>query len=140
MNTDQKTPTLLISIVICTYNNSKSLGETLESFIAQKNYDAEKMELLIIDNNSSDDTKDIVQAMIPRIACKTHYIFEEKQGLSNARNAGINNAMGEYILFTDDDAELPDNWLQKYAQQINTYSPDCIFSKIEVIWDKPKPW
>lgn len=140
MTTYRENDTPLISIVICTYNNADSLLATLESLINQNDYNTAQTELLIVDNNSNDNTRETAQEIMPRIACKTRYIFEAQQGLSNARNAGIKNAAGEYILFTDDDADLPCDWLQKYTHQITLHKPDCLFSKIKVIWDQPKPW
>ena len=49
-------------------------------------------------------------------------------------------AEGEYILFTDDDADIPNNWVYEYFVNIEKFKPDCLYSKISICWDQPKPW
>lgn len=96
-------------------------------------------EIIVVDNNSSDHTAAIAQAVADTYP-QFHYYFESRQGLSHARNTGLDKAQGEYILFTDDDAEIPAKWTDEYIRTIHTLSPDCLYSKISIIWDKPKPW
>jgi glucosyl-dolichyl phosphate glucuronosyltransferase len=129
-----------ISIVICTYNNAHSLKMTLTDIANCKIYETDIVELLCIDNNSSDETKDVFYEIFPSFNFKASYHFENKQGLSNARNLGLNRASGDYVLFTDDDAIIPTGWINKYLCIIKQKTPDCLYSKISVIWDKPKPW
>nr|WP_082220521.1 glycosyltransferase family 2 protein [Marinobacter sp. CP1] len=64
----------------------------------------------------------------------------KKQGLSNARNRGVSESKGTYLLFTDDDADLPTFWVSKYLEMINKKQPDCLYSRINVLWDQPQPW
>lgn len=130
----------LISVVLCTYNNADSLALTLQQLSAQQVDHPEHFEILLIDNNSPDNTANIGEAFVNECPLQARYIFEGRQGLSHARNTGLDNAIGEYILFTDDDAELPSNWLNTYANYIYAHQPDCLYSKIQVIWDQEKPW
>jgi glycosyltransferase involved in cell wall biosynthesis len=129
----------LISIVLCTYNNADSLDITLNQLANLHHGEEHLTEIIIVDNNSPDNTAAVAQ----RYAAKHshfHYYFEPRQGLSHARNTGLEQAQGEYILFTDDDAEIPAHWADDYINIIRTHSPDCTYSKISIIWDKPKPW
>jgi glycosyltransferase involved in cell wall biosynthesis len=129
----------ILSVIICTYNNAESLDISLGQLNQQKYNHRLRVEYLVVDNNSSDHTASVIQKHMinnPLIVS----VFEPKQGLSHARNTGVNLAKGQYVLFTDDDAELPDNWINEYLNIINSWQPDCCFSKIAVVWNKQKPW
>jgi glycosyltransferase involved in cell wall biosynthesis len=91
-----------LSVVICTYNRSSLLVRALESLEFQEPADL-AYEVLVVDNNSSDDTRNVAQHFVEKRPPRFRYIFEPKQGLSYARNAGIANARAEDIAFTDDD-------------------------------------
>lgn len=130
-----------ISIVLCTYNNADSLAITLNQLANQQLQNSDDTEVIVVNNNSPDNTAAIVQQFLDiKFNGRFSYIFETKQGISNARNTGIAMAKGEYILFTDDDAEIPPDWAQSYINIIKQYQPDCLYSKINVIWDQQKPW
>lgn len=133
-------PSFLVSVVVCTYNNANSLAITLEQIAQQILTRQANVEIIIVDNNSSDNTRDVCTAFIQSCPLTAHYIFEARQGLSHARNTGVASAQGEYILFTDDDADLPAHWLDAYVQEIFKHQPDCLYSRINIIWDKAKPW
>jgi glucosyl-dolichyl phosphate glucuronosyltransferase len=140
-----------LSIVICTYNNADSLALTLRQLSTQILKPNDKVEVILVNNNSSDKTAEIAEEMCAEFTRQStqqssqngsmpfYYVFEAKQGLSQARNTGVDKAQGEYILFTDDDAELPNNWISAYLDKIEL-QPDCLFSSIHVLWDKPQPW
>lgn len=136
----RKDKTMILSIVLCTYNQSKSLRIVLECLARQTLDNFNEVELLVIDNNSSDDTKSVVYEVAKSIKFTTRYIFEEQQGLSLARNRGVREAKANFIVFTDDDAEIPKNWAQTYIKNVKELNPDCVFGKIDIIWDKPKPF
>lgn len=100
-----------ISIVICTYNRGRILEETLASFSEMELPTDESMELVIIDNRSTDTTKEIAEEFVSRYGGYARYIFESKQGLSHARNRGIEEARGEIVAFVDDDVYFDRGWL-----------------------------
>tara|TARA_R110001599_G_scaffold210020_1_gene407254 strand:+ start:333 stop:1256 length:924 start_codon:yes stop_codon:yes gene_type:complete len=129
-----------LSIVLCTYNNADSLRKTLYQISQCKLPSGHDFELLVIDNNSPDNTREIFDGIAHSIPFSTTYLFEKRQGLSHARNTGLSSAKGEYILFTDDDAEIPENWISDYVEALLKYTPDCVYSRINIIWDKNKPW
>lgn len=91
-----------LSVVICTYNRAKILERNLEGFCVQSAQENE-YEILVVDNNSNDDTKQITCKYQKKLS-NIKYYFEEKQGLSVARNRGCREALGEYICYIDDDA------------------------------------
>ncbi|HOY21771.1 MAG TPA: glycosyltransferase family A protein [Cellvibrio sp.] len=129
----------IISIVLCTYNNADSLRITLNQLISQREADG-KIEIIVVNNNASDHTADVCNAIAPSSKFPFHYMFEARQGLSHARNTGVENATGQYVLFTDDDAELPNDWAAQYLKTIESKKADCLYSSIAVIWDQPRPW
>src|SRR4051812_38945326 len=129
----------LVSVVICTYNNADSLAITIEQVHSQILSDPNLVELVVVDNNSPDHTSQVLQSFHPDRFSYRHY-FEPRQGVSYARNTGFENAFGEYILYADDDADIPQHWLEKYIQKISATGADCLFGRISVVWDKPRPW
>jgi len=100
----------MLSIIVCTYNRDKYLGRTLELIREQLDADCE---VLVIDNNSTDRTAAICQRF-PMF----RYVLETRQGLSNARNRGIDEAKGDWLVFLDDDAFIEPNYISNLQQYI----------------------
>ena len=84
-----------ISVVICTYNRGLSLEVTLNSIKLQILPEAVNWEVLIVDNNSSDITKDIAIECVKANPARFKYIHEPNVGVSFARNAGIRSSSGK---------------------------------------------
>jgi len=101
-----------ISLIICTYNRCHSLTQALESVAASVLPAHIDWEVLVVDNNSKDQTRTTIEEISRRHPGRFRYLFESKQGLSNARNAGIAAAHGQVIAFTDDDVTVDPLWLQ----------------------------
>ena len=96
------------SIVIATYNRAHSLGRAVVSVLAQTH---QKWELIIVDDGSHDSTQKLVEGWSDT---RIQYIkFEENQGASAARNRGIDEARGKYVLVWDSDDELYPHALEK---------------------------
>ena len=100
-----------ISVIVASHNRSENLQMFLKSIDNQKVPDGSDWEVFIVDNNSSDDTKDATQLFIQRNPGKFRYIFEKKLGKSLALNAGICAAHGDVLVFTDDDCIPDSGWL-----------------------------
>ena len=95
---------------MCTYNRGELLENAIRSVLDQQEATTPPFEMIVVDNNSSDRTREIIE----RIAAVDHrvrYLFESKQGLSHARNAGIREARAPLIAFTDDDVRAEPYWL-----------------------------
>ncbi len=132
-------PAPRISVIVCTYNNAASLRRTLSSLQSSIVPQGVECELCLIDNNSKDDTHAAWQEYENKLPFRTRYFFESKQGLSNARNRGIEEADGDFLIFTDDDVVVPSDWIALYAQTIQSYDADSVFGKIVPEWDGPAP-
>lgn len=91
-----------ISVIIPTYNRAKMLGITIESFVNQ-NYPKNLYEIIIADNNSSDNTKDVAKDWQKRSPVDIKYIFEQRQGVHYARNTAAKFAKYDLFYYTDDD-------------------------------------
>lgn len=102
-----------ISIVICTWNRSASLDEALESLSRVRAPAGCLVETLVLDNNSSDDTRLVVERRQTawRLGA-LRYVFEGRQGKQFALNTGIAHSVGELLAFTDDDIKFPVDWLE----------------------------
>jgi glucosyl-dolichyl phosphate glucuronosyltransferase len=101
-----------VSVVICTYNREKFIGEALNC-LAKQSLPAEQFEVIIVDNKSTDNTAVIAQKFIavhPELNAR--YILEPNKGLSFARNRGIEEAKAPIITYIDDDAEVTPGFLQ----------------------------
>jgi glucosyl-dolichyl phosphate glucuronosyltransferase len=101
-----------VTAILCTYNRSGLLASALESLAASRMPASVAWEVLVVDNNSSDRTRDVAHEFCQRDPEHFRYVFEPKQGLSYARNAGIANARGAVVAFTDDDVTVEPMWLQ----------------------------
>ncbi len=129
-----------ISFVICTYNRAQYLQDTLQSLVENK-ADPNRFELLIVDNNSTDQTPAVVRQFIDDYPnYNIRYVKESQQGLSFARNRGISEAKSPIITFLDDDIstdiDFINNWLQFFDNHPNA---QCAGGRIEVQFDDPRP-
>lgn len=91
-----------VSVIIPSYNRAKMLGITIESFVNQ-DYPRDRFEIIIADNNSTDNTREVVADWQSRSAVPITYLFEQRQGVHFARNSAAKIATGEILYFTDDD-------------------------------------
>ena len=107
----------MLSVIICTYNRAKYIGPLLES-IAANDLDKAEYEILLVDNNCTDNTRGVCEAFTEKHPeVNFRYTVEPEQGLSAARNKGIKEAKGDLIVYVDDDA-LVDTW---YLRTITEY-------------------
>jgi len=108
-----------ISVLVCTYNRALNLTETLKSVITQSLPDSYTWETLVVDNNSSDQTRQVVEELQQQFPNRIRYVFEQKQGISNARNAAIRESRGEILAFIDDDEIADSNWLRNLTERLH---------------------
>ena len=125
------------SIIIPTYNRADELRETIRS-IAKLEVDGE-WELLVIDNNSPDHTRRVVDEERAAFPATLHYIFEPEQGRYAAINTGIRAASGKIIATTDDDARVEPDWLTRAAAGLEAMGCDYVGGKVLPIWKGARP-
>src|SRR5205814_2783131 len=91
-----------VSVIMSTYNRGELLNDAIRGVLAQRVGITPAFELIVVDNNSADSTRKIVERFVA-LDSRVRYLFEPQQGLSHARNAGIREARAPLIAFTDDD-------------------------------------
>ncbi|MDY6838321.1 MAG: glycosyltransferase [Thermodesulfobacteriota bacterium] len=130
---------LSISAIICTHNRAQYLSKAIGS-LTQQTLDKSLYEIIIVDNCSTDSTKDVVTGHCSD-AIRPRYIYESALGLSRARNTGLEAANGQYVAYLDDDAIACRNWLEKIVNLFDSTQPKlgCVCGKVEPIWEAPRP-
>src|SRR4051812_38541345 len=106
-----------ISVVIATYNRASILPVALESVLNQDTQGA-TYEVILVDNNSTDHTREVATSFIENSGEKLRYLFEAEQGVSYARNAAIEKARAPIIAFFDDDVQVARNWIATIKQTL----------------------
>jgi glycosyltransferase involved in cell wall biosynthesis len=109
-----------ITVIVCTYNRCRTLDKAIRSVVDQAISPSLGWEILIVDNNSSDETPQLVEELRQRYPVRIRYILEQQKGVSHARNAGIREARGEILAFIDDDETAHPDWLRNLTE--NLYS------------------
>lgn len=129
---------MLISAIICTHNRAEYLTKAIQSLVDQRT-PKDKYEIIIVDNRSTDSTKQKVEKFSNVKNIK--YLYEPTLGLSYARDTGWRNASGKYIAYLDDDAIASPVWLDKILDVFETITPKpgCVGGKTEPIWEAPRP-
>ena len=115
----------MLSVILCTYNRDKYIYNVLRS-IADNDYPHNLYEIVLVNNNSTDNTQaecQRFQADYPDITFR--YLVEPSQGLSYARNCGITNALGDLLVYVDDDATVNPQYLRTYADFFQR-NPDAV--------------
>lgn len=135
----ERTSHMNISVVLPTYNRAASLRVTLESFASLVIPEDLSWELLVVDNNSTDFTREVVKKIAGTVAFPVRYVFEKRQGRSAALNAGIARANGEIIVFTDDDVLLHQDWLVTLKQTFDRFDCAAVAGRVVPMWNQPKP-
>ena len=131
--------TMKFSIVIATYNRAEELGRTLDSLAALR-VDA-PWELIVVDNNSTDRTRETVEAARTAFPAPLVYMFEREQGRSAALNAGLALARGALVVTTDDDVRVEPHWLTRIARGFETQDCDSIGGPVFPLWrGSPPRW
>lgn len=113
----------MISVIICTYNRARYIYDVLRS-IAQGTFPAGGYEIVLVDNNCTDNTRSEVDRFckdFPHVSLR--YLTESRQGLSHARNRGIAESKGDILVYVDDDATVNPEYLTTYSEWFNA-NPD----------------
>ena len=116
-----------ISIIVCTYNRDKYLYGALEC-IAKNDFDKQNYEVVLVNNNSTDNTESECQRFnVAYPDVKFRYFVETQQGLSYARNRGIAESTGEMLVFLDDDSFVKPDYLSNLAKNLEDYPQTMAF-------------
>lgn len=106
---------LNLSIIIPCYNVENYIEQCLNSIVQQT---VQPKEIICIDDGATDNTANVIQAFAQKFSC-VKYIYQTNQGVSQARNVGINQATGQYIQFVDPDDILHPNLFSTFLKVLN---------------------
>jgi glycosyltransferase involved in cell wall biosynthesis len=102
-----------ISVIVPVRNSAKTIGDLLESLMNLE-YDQSRLEIVVVDGNSSDGTRKIVEEYPVRL------VDEEGKGLNAARNTGVKWSTGEIVAYTDGDCVVPPEWARSIARNFRS--------------------
>jgi glycosyltransferase involved in cell wall biosynthesis len=128
-----------VSVVICTWNRARLLGQTLETLLRLRVPEGVTWEILVVNNNCTDDTDAVARQYedrLPLVLC-----HEPRPGKSNACNHAIARARGDYLLWTDDDVVVPADWLEENPKAFEEHQAHLVFGKVLPWWEtEPPSW
>jgi glycosyltransferase involved in cell wall biosynthesis len=125
------------SIILATRDRAHHLRGTLASLATIKT--ADEWEVIVVDNNSVDDTPGVVQEMAHGYPARLRYVCEAVPGRSAALNTGIAWARGRIIATTDDDVRVPQDWLDVASAALDRLRCHFVGGKVLPIWSGPRP-
>jgi glycosyltransferase involved in cell wall biosynthesis len=128
-----------VSLIICTRNRVKSLDRMLELLLPIVHDNDQLLEILVMDNGSSDETATTVVEYARRWE-KVVYSNEPNKGLSHARNKAVKLAKGEILAWTDDDLVVTKDWLSNLIAPLVANNADCVVGRIEIASHLLRDW
>ena len=117
MDENKLTPS--VTVIVPVRNGEQTIQPLLES-LQKLDYDQAKVEVIVVDGNSKDKTREIVKKYPVKL------VIENKKGINLARNMGIKNSNGEIIAFTDSDCIVPPNWITKIVENFKDPKVSCV--------------
>jgi glycosyltransferase involved in cell wall biosynthesis len=109
----------IVSIIIPTFNRCKLLQDTIESIFSH-NTATDLFEIIVVDNGSTDETKEIVENIQnENSSFNLYYFFDDIPGLLSGRHRGAKEARGEILSFIDDDVLVSETWLEGIIERMN---------------------
>jgi glycosyltransferase involved in cell wall biosynthesis len=128
-----------ITVVIPTCNRSATLAETLGSLRDVRCPEATEYEILVVDNNSTDGTPEVVHQYTHILAPRLRSVSEPRQGLSHARNRALQEARGQIVSFLDDDVIVDPDWLSAVAAAFEEHSAAVVGGRSYLIFRSERP-
>jgi glycosyltransferase involved in cell wall biosynthesis len=125
------------SVIIATANRAADLRDTLENLA--RIHRPGTVELIVVDNGSTDDTRQVVDHAAAWYPFPVRYLFEQEEGKYAALNSGIKVARGAVIAATDDDARFEPDWLTRAVDGLRDHECEFVGGRVLPIWGGPKP-
>jgi glycosyltransferase involved in cell wall biosynthesis len=127
------------TLLIATFNRAARLDDTLASIRALRVRPGFHWEVLIVDNNSTDGTRALVERQARDFPVPLRYLFEPRQGRSSALNAGIAASAAPVIAMTDDDVRVEEGWLAAACDGLDDRSIAYVGGPVVPMWESPPP-
>lgn len=127
------------SIIICTRNRAAMLEQTLRAFQAVTVPCGWQVEMLVADNGSTDGTAEVIKSA-SHSSIEIRHIYEPRPGKSRAQNTALSYARGDVLLFTDDDVEPADSWVERMARPLMEGRGEAVAGRIILKEHLRRPW
>jgi GT2 family glycosyltransferase len=122
-----------LSVLVSTHNRARDLARFLDSLSRMKPLPRGNWEVIVVDNNSSDDTKSVVERAVASAPERIRYVFEARRGKSRGLNAGLAAVQGRIVAFTDDDAVVRPEWAESIVQFFDNHPEAvCVGGRVEL--------
>src|SRR5688572_25499303 len=125
-NTLRNLPAMRLDVIIPTYNRQDLLPFTLNSLFAAEIPEGLEVGITVVDNNSTDGTRQVVESLQKKFGDRLQYCFEQQQGRSFALNKGIASTSGDLVGMVDDDEEVDKTWFRTIFETFSTRPLDFI--------------
>ncbi|MCA9131934.1 MAG: glycosyltransferase [Planctomycetales bacterium] len=126
-----------ISVAICTWNRAALLAQTLAYLERLEIPAGQQWEVLVVNNRCTDDTDAVLRKFQRSLPLRR--LYEERAGLSNARNCAVQHAQGDLMLWTDDDVRVGSQWLQSFGQASERHPQAAFFGGPILPWFEGTP-
>ncbi|TWU21215.1 putative glycosyl transferase [Novipirellula galeiformis] len=127
-----------VTVAICTWNRAALLDKTLDAMTRLKIPPGVKWELLVVNNNCTDNTDDVIEGFHDRLPIRR--LFEPVAGQSRARNCAIEQATGKLLIWTDDDVLVSPGWLAGYMRAAENFPDFSVFGgRVDPLWEVDPP-
>lgn len=123
----------LATVVVCTYNRAELLRGAIESLLKLRMPLGGDVEILVVDNASTDQTAEVVGGLQQNSPITLRYVFEPNQGIAHARNRGLEEARGGWVAFFDDDQIADSHWLVGLIDAANRHRTFCVGGAVKLL-------
>lgn len=120
------------TVIVCTYRRAANLPVCLGQLARQRGVESRQWEVLVVDNNSPDDTRQVVERLAAELPIRVRYAFEPEQGLNYARNHGVRASQSTYFCFVDDDILVSEDWLAALFKAFERNDADAVGGRIHL--------
>ncbi len=128
-----------VTVIICTRNRASSLSDTIKSLCKVEIPKGWKADLLIVDNGSTDTTRNVVEKTV-FAGRRARYLPEQTLGVASARNSALLAAEGEFLLWTDDDVRLPAEWMSGMIKPLVDGRMDAVAGGVRLAFGRDRYW
>lgn len=128
-----------VSVIIPSFNHAEFLAETLARLRRQAMRERIDWEVIVVDNGCTDQTPAVIDAIKQEFPVPLQRVYEERQGVSWARNSGAAAARGRYLAFLDDDTFPEHHWLKTTWETFEKFTCDGVIGRIELHWRTERP-
>jgi glucosyl-dolichyl phosphate glucuronosyltransferase len=128
-----------LDVIVPTYNRHQMLKQTLNSLLRGQIPSKLDVKVTVVDNNSTDNTRQVVEEWSQKFGGRLNYVFESRQGRSSALNAGIRSTDGDLVGMIDDDEEIDERWFTRVQDAFSQPDVDFVGGPYVPKWGASPP-